>query len=78
MAGNAEIMGKNDQLNKLFDDLSRVEIHYQPKAGGWSLAEAGGFLLTQFQTASSCLFIVNTKQWARDLYQYSPTAKRAV
>ena len=70
MAGNAEIMGKNDQLNKLFDDLSRVEIHYQPKAGGWSLDEAGGFLLTQFQTASSCLFIVNTKKWARDLYQY--------
>ena len=70
LAENAEIMGKNDQLNKLFDDLSRVEIHYQPKTGGWSLAEAGGFLLTQFQTTSSCLFIVNTKQWARDLYQY--------
>ena len=70
LAENAEIMGKNDQLNKLFDDLSRVEIHYQPKAGGWSLDEAGEFLLTQFQTASSCLFIVNTKQWARDLYQY--------
>ncbi|USZ14967.1 CRISPR-associated helicase Cas3' [Moraxella sp. FZFQ2102] len=70
LAENAEIMGKNDQLNKLFDDLSRVEIHYQPKAGGWSLAEAGELLLTQFQTASSCLFIVNTKQWARDLYQY--------
>ncbi|MDG2957709.1 CRISPR-associated helicase Cas3' [Exercitatus varius] len=70
LAENAEIMGKNDQLNKLFDDLSRVEIHYQPKAGGWSLAAAGEFLLTQFQTASSCLFIVNTKQWARDLYQY--------
>ena len=70
LAENAEIMGKNDQLNKLFDDLSRVEIHYQPKAGGWSLDEAGGFLLTQSQTASSCLFIINTKQWARDLYQY--------
>ncbi len=70
LAENAEIMGKNDQLNKLFDDLSRVEIHYQPKAGGWSLAAAGEFLLTQFQTASSCLFIVNTKKWAQDLYQY--------
>lgn len=70
LAKNAEIMGKNDQLNKLFDDLSRVEIHYQPKTGGWSLEEAGGFLLEQFQTAPSCLFIVNTKKWARDLYQY--------
>ena len=70
LAENAEIMGENGQLNKLFDDLSRVEIHYQPKAGGWSLEEAGEFLLEQFQTASSCLFIVNTKKWARDLYQY--------
>lgn len=70
LAENAEIMGKSDKLSELFDDLSRVEIHYQPKAGGWSLDEAGGFLLTQFQTASSCLFIVNTKKWARDLYQY--------
>ncbi|WP_373779149.1 CRISPR-associated helicase Cas3' [Glaesserella sp.] len=70
LAENAEIMGKNDQLNKLFADLSRVEIHYQPKTGGWSLDEAGEFLLTQFQMASSCLFIVNTKKWARDLYQY--------
>lgn len=70
MAGNAEIMGKNDKLSELFDNLSRVQIHYQPKAGGWSLDEAGEFLLEQFQTASSCLFIVNTKKWAQDLYQY--------
>jgi CRISPR-associated endonuclease/helicase Cas3 len=32
--------------------------------------DAGAFLLTQFQTALSCLFIVNTKKWAKDLYQY--------
>ena len=32
--------------------------------------EAGAFLLTQFQTALSCLFIVNTKKWAKALYQY--------
>lgn len=70
LAENAEIMGKNDKLSELFDNLSRVEIHYQPKAGGWSVDEAGEFLLTQFQTASSCLFIVNTKKWAQDLYQY--------
>ena len=70
LAEHAEIMGENDKLCELSDKLSRVEIHYKPKAGGWSLDEAGGFLLTQFQTTSSCLFIVNTKQWARDLYQY--------
>ena len=73
LAENAEIMGKSDKLSELFDDLSRVEIHYQPKAGGWSLAEAGEFLLTQFQTVSSCLFIVNTKKWAQELYRYCKT-----
>ncbi|WP_107725897.1 CRISPR-associated helicase/endonuclease Cas3 [Neisseria weaveri] len=70
LAKNAEIMGENQDLNKLFDDLSRVEISYQPKAGGWSVDEAGEFLLEQFQTESSCLFIVNTKKWAQQLYQY--------
>ena len=70
LAENAEMMGNSDELNGLFEDLSRVEIRYQPKAGGWSVDGAGEFLLQQFQTASSCLFIVNTKKWAQDLYQY--------
>lgn len=70
LASNAEIMGKNQALDKLFADLSRVEIKFNEKAGGWSVDEAGAFLLTQFQTALSCLFIVNTKKWAKTLYQY--------
>ncbi|TDQ57406.1 CRISPR-associated Cas3 family helicase [Mesocricetibacter intestinalis] len=70
LAENAEIMGDEQEKRKLFDDLSRVEILYQPKAGGWSVEEAGGFLLEQYQAFSSCLFIVNTKEWAKDLYQY--------
>ena len=70
LAPNAEIMGKNQALDKLFADLSRVEIKFNEKAGGWSVDEAGAFLLTQFQTALSCLFIVNTKKWAKALYQY--------
>ena len=70
LASNAEIMGKNQALDKLFADLSRVEIKFNEKAGGWSVDDAGAFLLTQFQTALSCLFIVNTKKWAKDLYQY--------
>ena len=70
LASNAEIMGKNQALDKLFADLSRVEIKFNEKAGGWSVDDAGAFLLTQFQTALSCLFIVNTKKWAKALYQY--------
>ena len=67
---NAEIMGKHQDLDKLFADLSRVEIRFNEKAGGWNVAEAGAFLLEQFQTTQSCLFIVNTKKWAQELYQY--------
>ena len=67
---NAEIMGKHQDLDKLFADLSRVEIRFNEKAGGWNVDEAGAFLLEQFQTTQSCLFIVNTKKWAQELYQY--------
>ena len=67
---NAEIMGKHQDLDKLFADLSRVEIRFNEKAGGWNVQEAGVFLLEQFQTTPSCLFIVNTKKWAQELYQY--------
>ena len=67
---NAEIMGKYQDLDKLFADLSRVEIRFNEKSGGWNVDEAGAFLLEQFQTTPSCLFIVNTKKWAQELYQY--------
>lgn len=69
---NAEIMGKHQDLDRLFADLSRVEIRFNEKAGGWNVKEAGAFLLEQFQTQTtpSCLFIVNTKKWAQELYQY--------
>ena len=67
---NAEIMGKHQDLDKLFADLSRVEIRFNEKAGGWNVAEAGAFLLEQFRMTPSCLFIVNTKKWAQELYQY--------
>ena len=50
---NAEIMGKHQDLDKLFADLSRVEIRFNEKAGGWNVAEAGAFLLEQFQTQTT-------------------------
>lgn len=70
LSENAEIMGKHQDLDKLFDELSRVEIQFNEKVGGWNVEEAGTFLLKQFQTTQSCLFIVNTKTWAQELYQY--------
>ena len=67
---NAEIMGTDEQREELYKKLSRVEIRFNEKAGGWNVEEAGAFLLEQFQTTPSCLFIVNTKKWAQELYQY--------
>ncbi|WP_308566861.1 CRISPR-associated helicase Cas3' [uncultured Haemophilus sp.] len=67
---HAEIMGTDKQREELYKKLSRVEIRFNEKAGGWNVAEAGAFLLEQFQTTQSCLFIVNTKKWAQELYQY--------
>ena len=68
---HAEIMGTDEQREELYKKLSRVEIRFNEKAGGWNVEEAGTFLLEQFQTTPSCLFIVNTKKWAQELYQYS-------
>ncbi|MDO5651348.1 MAG: CRISPR-associated helicase Cas3' [Moraxella sp.] len=70
LADNAEIMGKHDDITRLFADLSRVEVRLNEKVGGWSVDDAGAFLLEQFQEHQSCLFIVNTKKWAVELYQY--------
>ena len=67
---HAEIMGTDEQREELYKKLSRVEIRFNEKAGGWNVQEAGVFLLEQFQTTPSCLFIVNTKKWAQELYQY--------
>lgn len=71
LPAHAEIMGTDEQREELYKKLSRVEIRFNEKAGGWNVEEAGAFLLEQFQTTPSCLFIVNTKKWAQELYQYS-------
>lgn len=71
LPAHAEIMGTDEQREELYKKLSRVEIRFNEKVGGWNVEEAGAFLLEQFQTTPSCLFIVNTKKWAQELYQYS-------
>ncbi|OPH38635.1 CRISPR-associated helicase/endonuclease Cas3 [Moraxella equi] len=70
LADNAELMGDTTKLQQLFDELSRVEISYLPKNTHYDLEEAGNFLIEQFKQHSSCLFVVNAKKWAKDLYEY--------
>lgn len=70
LANNAEIIGNSYEINQLFNSLSRVQIQFKQKTGGWSVDDAGVFLLKKFRQFSSCLFVVNTKKWAQELYQY--------
>ncbi|PSU25156.1 CRISPR-associated helicase/endonuclease Cas3 [Photobacterium aquimaris] len=55
-------------INALFNDLKRVHIENCCKPSGWSLNEIATLAIEQFELTGSCLTIVNTKQWAQDLY----------
>lgn len=66
MADNAELV---DDIQQLFIDLTRVQINKRIKIGGWTCEEIKQLTLERFNEFGSCLIIVNTKQWAQDLYQ---------
>ena len=53
---------------QLFNDLKRVGIIDRTKPGGWSENELASFTLSQFVQKGNCLVVVNTKDWARKLY----------
>ncbi|MEN9847556.1 MAG: CRISPR-associated helicase Cas3 domain protein [Pseudomonadota bacterium] len=54
---------------QLFADLKRVEIHNKCKTGGWQSDEIVELALSELMHKGSCLIIVNTKEWARQLYK---------
>lgn len=58
-----------DDTHQLFADLNRVNVvnHLKPK--GWSVFEIAELALTQYVDTRSCLIIVNTKNWAQELYK---------
>ncbi|MCW7754653.1 CRISPR-associated helicase Cas3' [Desulfobotulus sp. H1] len=53
----------------LFHQLKRVEILNLYKPSGWSLDDVAAKVLETFKTKEHCLVIVNTKSWARKLFQ---------
>lgn len=53
----------------LFDDLKRVTVVDKTYHTGWGINGITNFALTQFTQNGNCLIIVNTKQWAKNLYQ---------
>lgn len=66
MAESAELV---EDIDKLFQDLTRVDINNRMKVGGWTCDKIKQLALERFQESGSCLIIVNTKKWAQELYQ---------
>lgn len=56
-------------VNRLFDQLKRVELIYDRKPGGWTDDEIAALANEEADRARSCLVIVNTKASAHRLYQ---------
>lgn len=69
LAERAELMGDAEQLKGLFEQLSRVNIEDHCQDGGWSLEQTKDLILKEFERTQSVLVIVNTKQWARQLFE---------
>lgn len=66
LAASSELV---PDVKNLFDDLKRVELSNKVKSTGWSEEEITDLALAEFQEKGSCLIIVNTKHWAKNLYQ---------
>lgn len=66
LAARHEIM---PDVQKLFDDLKRVEVRDGRKAGGWTHDEVVKLAIDEMRRRNSCLVVVNTKEAARRLYQ---------
>jgi len=54
---------------QLFEDLERVEVSYKVRSEGWTTVQITKLALDEFEKLDSCLIIVNTKAWAKQLYQ---------
>ena len=66
LAPQHEIM---PNVQKLFDDLKRVEVLDERKAGGWSRDELATLALAEMKRSGSCLVIVNTKRAAQEIFK---------
>lgn len=54
---------------KLFAELKRVEIVDKIKPNGWTAEEITELACHEYRENGNCLVIVNTKAWARTLYE---------
>lgn len=65
-AEHAEIV---PDFENYYQQLKRVELHNLCKEGGWTKSDIVNFVLEQYQKKQSCLVIVNTKAWAKTIYE---------
>lgn len=66
LASQHEIM---PDVQKLFDDLRRVEVRDCRKPGGWLRDEVAELARVELERAGSCLVIVNTKEAALRIFE---------
>lgn len=57
-----------DDMTNVFEQFKRVEIKNLVSQKGWTEQELGELTVTQLKKKGNCLVIVNTKKWARKLY----------
>lgn len=57
------------EVAQLFDALERVNVENLCKPQGWTGDEITNLAMNAFEQKGSCLIIVNTKNWAQQLYQ---------
>lgn len=70
--GQLAIPPENELISdvpKLFEELQRARVVTKFRQPGWKSDEIAELALTEFQKLGSCLVIVNTKAWAKQLYQ---------
>ncbi len=56
-------------ITKLYQQLERVSLKNYTKKEGWSESDIAELVQTQLNEVNSCLVIVNTKAWAKTLFQ---------
>jgi len=65
MSPNSELIGN---VAARFEELKRVNISNKVRPQGWTKAELTTLTVEEYKNKGSCLFIVNTKDWAQQLY----------
>lgn len=70
--GALEIPAKNELAGDtadLFKKLKRVDIENRTRPGGWTKEQIADLAVAQVQEKGNCLVIVNTKDWAKLIYE---------